>query len=191
MELATIADLRSVLSLQASDTSHDVFIEAAAAAAEDWMLKALRSSGTFEADEQSFDEYLAGNGKSFLSLPAFPVTEITSVHTVDDDGAEELIDDEEYRSDRFTLWRLTGYGTWPEGVKNIHVVWKAEWSTAELAAFKTLLFKIVGFEFMNQSSSRWGERSRSTEGLSQSWMTNAEFLADIESVLRRYRRPIV
>jgi len=132
------------------------------------------------------DQKLDGNGQAQLSLPQFPIADLSAI-TLDDvvlvEGTDFLI----YSFDNDGYLELLNGATWTVGKQNVKLTYKGGFSTVP----KDLALEVMkqaALEFQIWKEKTWGESSRSFPDGSISY-TEHDLLKSVERVLRKYMRP--
>lgn len=183
--LVSLAAVKEYLSISTTDTTHDSILE--------MIINSVSAQFNQFADrrfaEKDYvDLKLDGPGVRILSLPAWPITRVTSLH----EDNVLLTEDKD-----FIIYAESGYlkrvaCDWSKGEKNIKISFSAgyECITEPLTLPHDLRFaalKQIAFEFSKFQKKNWGEESRSFPDGSVSF-TTSELLDDVKEILKRYRR---
>lgn len=175
MSLATIADLEAVLhrDIDDEDTYALAALDQATAVVENYLGQPVE---LVEDDEVILD----GSGTKVLLLPAFPVTEVTSV-IVDEETLTEGTDYE---------WSATGElrrkGTWPAALRSVEVTYSHGYATVPpviVAVVAALAGRIYGTPLTVRQESM-GAYSVTYTGAGGPALQAAELM-----MLDAYRRP--
>lgn len=140
---------------------------------------------------RSYTAILDGNGRTYLPMPYYPITAVTSLYT----GRTALTDGVEITSDYYEwdannqedpfLYLLDGY-TFPEGFRNVKITFTAGYSTIP-ADLRELLLAYVAFLWRKRDVLGKEVIERAFEGVVERFAT--EFWTKTRlAVVRRYRR---
>jgi len=143
------------------------------------------------------DSLFDGSGNEWLYLPAYPISEITSV--TEDDVL--LVKETDYK-----IYYMAGalrkalgalWSTEPQGLK---ISYKAGYvcltapsvgQTALPSDIKLAAIKQIGWEYNKQKAKSWGESSRSYPDGSQSFSESGDLLPEVMKVLDQYMNPYI
>lgn len=124
-----------------------------------------------------------GNGKSFLFLPHWPITDIDAVTEND----VTLTEDTDFYADYANgiLWKMDG-GKWTAGHGTVAATYDAGYAAVP-ADISLACAKQCAVEYQKAKQKGWNETSRSVEGGSVS-LIEPGLLPDVMVVLQRYHR---
>lgn len=185
-DIIELDTLKPYLGVKADDTSHDTIL-ATLISSVSMMIQNELSWPIIEEEHEDLE--ISGSGTSVLYLPAWPVTELSSV---EEDGVElDEGEDKDFRliAPRGILRKLAG--VWSKGVLNIVVSMTAGYKLADVPADLQLAAMMkIAREWKKMRGQMWGEGSRTfPDGSVQMDKMDSQFVDAELKILDFYRRP--
>lgn len=143
------------------------------------------------------DLLMDGSGAEWLYLPAYPISEITSVI----ENGDTLVKGTDYHAYFMAgaLRKAPGAG-WSDEAQVLKLTFKAGYvcltnpttgQTALPSDIKLAAIKQIGWEYNKQKAKSWGESSRSYPDGSQSFSESGDLLPEVMKVLDQYMNPYI
>ena len=185
-DIIELGTLRPYLGIKADDESHDTILSTLISSVS-LMIENELAWPIIDAAYSDFE--ISGTGTSVLYLPAWPVTELSSV---EEDGVElDEGEDKDFRliAPRGILRKLAG--VWSKGVLNIVVSMTAGYKLADVPAdLQFAAMMKIAREWKKMRGQMWGEGARTfPDGSIQTDKMDSQFVDAELKILDLYRRP--
>jgi hypothetical protein len=172
-DLTTLADVRSWLGFNATNTANDGDLARLITGCSLAMLRYMQR----DIIQQTYNDTFNGTGGAVLTLRRGPVARVKSVVV---NG--QTLDSSAYTSDDFALYLLRG--RFPRGLQNVEVAYVAGYDTVPVDLAQACI-ETVGLRWRERD--RIGQASKAIQGETTAF-TITDFPPQVLTLLRSYQR---